>query len=569
MSDSGVVVGGRYRLTRLIGSGGMGRVWLARDEVLHRSVAVKEVVLPPTLTPAERDELCQRMLREARTAGRLNHPNVVAIYDVVEEGDRPWIVLEYVPSRSLYQVIREDGPVPPKRAAEIGLAILGALNAAHAAKVLHRDVKPGNVLLAEDGRVVLTDFGLATFDGDGSITEAGLIMGSAQYIAPERARDGVSTQEADLWSLGATLYAAVEGRSPYARESSMATLTALATDPPDPVRRAGPLLPVLAGLLRKDPRERMRAAEAERLLRQAVAGGPPTRATGRLGRPGRPGRPARPDRAGPAAPVGSGTGPTTADVAGPGEAAARPDAMRMRTATEETLHYSAPRRRWPELVAGLLILVGAGAAIVVWRPWTAVPGGGVAPSSSATAAATGLTAAMGVPACLLQSPSVETPVSPGPTALPGGGYGVINDNFTYYEDEAGFWVQVPVQWRVSRVGSLVCFRDPNAPKAFAVEVVGRVDGHPVELLTRSEPRWRDAAGLIGYERLGLVETFTGEGSGDLEYTYQRDGLVMHGENRLLRLGGVVYIVSCLTTDLYWPTDREMFQILQVSLSLSE
>ena len=419
------------------------------------------------------------------------------------------------------------------------------------------------MLLAEDGRVVLTDFGLATFDGDGTVTRAGLIMGSAQYISPERARDGVSAPESDMWSLGATLYAAVEGRSPYARETSMATLTALATDPPDPVR-AGRTAACRcwSACCARIRAHRMRAAEAERLLRQAVAGGPTTRAAGRLGRP------ARPDRAGPAAPV-AGTGPTTADAGGPGETAARPDAMRMRTATEETLHYSAPRRRWPELVAGLLILVGAAAAIAIWRTWTPVPGGGVAPSSSATAAATGLTAAMGVPACLLQSPSVETPVSPGPTAPPGGGYGVINDNFTYYEDEAGFWVQVPVQWRVSRVGSLVCFRDPNAPKAFAVEVVGRVDGHPVELLARSEPRWRDAAGLIGYERLGLVETFTGEGSGDLEYTYQRDGLVMHGENRLLRLGGVVYIVSCLTTDLYWPTDREMFQILQVSLSLSE
>src|SRR4029450_11643989 len=173
---------------------------------------------------------------------------------------------------SFSQTIREDGPVTPKRAAEIGLAVLSALRAAHKAGVWHRDVKPGNVLLAEDGRVVLTDFGLATYDGDGGVTRSGLILGSAQYIAPERARDGASGPESDLWSLGATLYAAVEGRSPYARESSMATLTALATQPPDPPTRAGPLRPILLGLLRKNPRPRMRQAEAERLLRKVVAG---------------------------------------------------------------------------------------------------------------------------------------------------------------------------------------------------------------------------------------------------------------------------------------------------------
>ena len=217
----------------------MGRVWLARDEVLHRDVAVKEVVLPPELGEFEREELFQRTLREARAAGRLNHPNVVAVYDVVQAEGRPWIVMELVRSRSLYQVVREDGPISPKRTAEVGLAVLAALRAAHAAGVWHRDVKPGNVLLADDGRVVLTDFGLATFDGDGTVTRSGVILGSAQYISPERAREGSSGPESDLWSLGATLYAAVEGRSPFARETSMATLTALATAPPDTPKRAG------------------------------------------------------------------------------------------------------------------------------------------------------------------------------------------------------------------------------------------------------------------------------------------------------------------------------------------
>src|SRR4051812_24305476 len=272
MSYEQQLVAERYRLASLIGSGGMGRVWLARDEVLRREVAVKEVVLPEDMTFTERNELCQRTLREARAAGRLSHPNVVAVYDVVQAEGRPWIVMELVRSRSLYQVVKEDGPVPPRRAAEIGLAVLAALRAAHQAGVWHRDVKPGNVLLADDGRVVLTDFGLATFEGDGTVTRSGVILGSAQYISPERARDGASGPESDLWSLGATLYAAVEGRSPYARDTAMATLTALATLPPDTPRRAGPLRPVLIGLLRKNPRHRMRAPEVERLLTRIVAG---------------------------------------------------------------------------------------------------------------------------------------------------------------------------------------------------------------------------------------------------------------------------------------------------------
>ncbi|MEO3923104.1 protein kinase [Micromonosporaceae bacterium B7E4] len=260
----------RYLLLHTIGTGGMGRVWLAHDETLRRPVAVKQVVPPAWMTPDERDELRYRTLREARTAARLNHPNVVRVYDVVHDDDSPWIVMEYVPSRSVQQVLETDGPLSPVRTAEVGLAVLAALRAAHASGVLHRDVKPHNVLIADDdGRVVLTDFGLATVDGgDGALTRDGVVLGSPQYVSPERAADGASTVESDLWSLGATLYAAVEGRSPYRRATTMATLTALAVAPPDPTRLAGPLRPVLAGLLRRDPRQRLTADEVERLLRR-------------------------------------------------------------------------------------------------------------------------------------------------------------------------------------------------------------------------------------------------------------------------------------------------------------
>ncbi|WP_460916751.1 serine/threonine-protein kinase [Plantactinospora veratri] len=291
----------RYLLLRTIGTGGMGWVWLAHDEMLRRPVAVKQVVPPDWMTPDERDEVRCRTLREARIAARLNHPNVVRIYDVVQDGDSPWIVMEYVPSRSVQQVLEADGPLSPVRTAEVGLAVLAALCAAHASGVLHRDVKPHNVLIAEDGRVVLTDFGLATVDGgDGALTRDGVVIGSPQYVSPERAADGSSTVESDLWSLGATLYAAVEGRSPYHRSTTMATLTALAVAPPDPTRLAGPLRPVLAGLLRRDPRQRLTADEVERMLRRIAE--PPPR-SGRyplaLARGPAPGRRPRRTPAGP------------------------------------------------------------------------------------------------------------------------------------------------------------------------------------------------------------------------------------------------------------------------------
>ncbi|GGK31034.1 hypothetical protein GCM10010124_24840 [Pilimelia terevasa] len=243
---------------------------MARDELLHRDVAIKELIPPAGLTEDERQEMRERTLREARAIARFNHPNVVRIFDILRTNGDPWIVMEYVASRSLQDVLGQDGPLSVDRTAEIGIGMLAALRAAHRAGVVHRDVKPGNVLLGNDGRVVLTDFGLATVPGDPVVTRTGLVLGSPAYIAPERAHDGTAGPEADLWSLGATLYAAVEGQSPYSRPSAIATLAALATEPPGPARRAGPLKPVLNGLLRKDPVQRIDAETAERMLRRVV-----------------------------------------------------------------------------------------------------------------------------------------------------------------------------------------------------------------------------------------------------------------------------------------------------------
>jgi serine/threonine protein kinase len=269
-SSPPLVVADRYRLIAPLGQGGMGRVWRATDVVLHREVAIKELVPPPGLTPGERQEMRERSLREARAIARLNNINVVRVFDVLSTDADPWIVMEYVASRSLQDTLAEDGPFNALRTAEIGLGVLNALRAAHRNGVVHRDVKPGNVLLGSDGRVVLTDFGLATVPGDPNVTRTGLVLGSPAYIAPERARDGTAGPAADLWSLGATLYAAVEGASPFARPSAIATLAALATENVPVARNAGPLKPVLNGLLRKDPAHRINAEEAERLLSRAA-----------------------------------------------------------------------------------------------------------------------------------------------------------------------------------------------------------------------------------------------------------------------------------------------------------
>ncbi|MGH3378955.1 MAG: protein kinase domain-containing protein [Actinoallomurus sp.] len=270
----GSVLGRRYRLLSQVGRGGMGRVWHAHDDLLHRDVAVKEVIFPPGLTASDREVLYERTLREARSAARLSHPGIVTVHDVVEDDDRPWIVMEYVRARSLQQVLDADGRLPVTRVADIGVQMLAALRRAHASGVLHRDVKPANVLLDTRAhgidRVVITDFGIARIEGDATLTQTGLVLGSPAYIAPERARGEPASPASDLWALGATLYAASEGRSPHDRVEAMAALTAVLHEEPDPPVHAGPLAPVLMGLLVKDPTQRMTAEQAATDLERAT-----------------------------------------------------------------------------------------------------------------------------------------------------------------------------------------------------------------------------------------------------------------------------------------------------------
>ncbi|MCE7010964.1 serine/threonine protein kinase [Kibdelosporangium philippinense] len=284
MTDgTGMLVAQRYRLVRVIGAGGMGRVWLGHDELIGREVAIKELLLPPGLDDAQRTMLCERAMREARAAGRLNHPGIVTVHDVVQHNGSPMIVMEFVRGGSLSDAVRAQGPLPVEQVAYIGLAMLDALRVAHRAGIVHRDLKPANVLLTED-RVVITDFGIARLMGDVQLTTSGTIVGTPAYMAPEQGTGAPVTPASDFWSLGATLYAALEGRPPYDGPDFMATLSALLTRDPLPPTRAGRLTGLLNALLRKDPNERATAEQVATML----AGGDSGMVTERIHAPGIP-----------------------------------------------------------------------------------------------------------------------------------------------------------------------------------------------------------------------------------------------------------------------------------------
>ena len=270
-NDQERLVGGRYRLSSELGSGAMGTVWSGYDDVLQRRVAVKELKVPPGVPEQEARDLRERIMREARALGGLSHPNVITVFDVVVDDGQPVVVLELVPSRNLATMIGESGALTAGQAAVVGFATAGGLRAAHRAGITHRDVKPGNVLIADDGRVKLTDFGIARNSADAPMTSVGLVLGSPAYIAPEVAAGQPVTPAADLWGLGATLFAAVEGRPPYdVHGDPVSTITEVVDgDVPRP-RGSGPVVDVIVALMVKDPARRMPLEEVRQRLRPLI-----------------------------------------------------------------------------------------------------------------------------------------------------------------------------------------------------------------------------------------------------------------------------------------------------------
>ncbi|MEU4562613.1 serine/threonine-protein kinase [Actinoplanes sp. NPDC023936] len=529
MPDAPTILAGRYRLGELLGRGGMGAVRLARDETLERDVAIKEIDQPPG---EEGGAAARRTLREARAAARLSHPAVVQVYDVLQLDGRTWIVMEYVPSRSLKQVISEDGPLDPGRAARIGLELLGALRAAHRNGVEHRDVKPANVLLADDGRVLLTDFGIAAMDDDSVISRSDVVVGSPQFMAPERARLGVSGPEADLWSLGATLYAAVEGHSPYERSSTMATLTALATEEPEPPAHAGPLRPVLDGLLRKDPKQRIGIEEAERLIRATAE------ETGALPVPDEgEERPATASRI-----------PAQRTAPLPGEV---PDDARPR------------RPRMLAAFAGVVLVVLAGLAFVLTRP----DGENAAqqeplPTTTTTTAAS---APAANPPAATTATSAPTPskASPSPSAAASsaaGGRPQLPAGWKNYTDSTGFSVYVPEGWKRSERGTMVYFRGDG--RVLGIDQTDQPKSNPVKDW-QSQSEYRVSRGdFPNYDEIKIESVKYFRKAADWEFTFSRSGTRVHVNNR----GTVVaddkaYGFYWETRDSEWDGARKDLQLV--------
>jgi hypothetical protein len=537
------LVAGRYRLRVRLGSGGMGTVWRAVDEVLGREVAVKEITFPQGLSDADRDVLRERTRREARAAARLDHPSAVTVYDVVEDGGAPYLIMELVEARTLADVVREDGPLPPAEAARIGLSLLGALDAAHRSGIVHRDVKPSNVLVRADGRVVLTDFGIATSTGDPSITHTGLLLGSPAYLSPERVRGQAPGPPADLWSLGATLFTAVEGRPPYEQDDALATVMAVVTGEHAPYALAGPLVPVLDGLLVKDPAQRLDAAATERMLREVAERGPVQRTQVLAVPPAAAAPPAASRTA--ALDVG--------DVRSELAAAAPP--VRPARPRPAPAPPPARRARGALVAAAAVLLVGAGTALALTvsdDPGGTATGTGSTPSAvPSTAAPSPETPAPETEAPQTQAPEQEAPETEAPQTeepqteepeaeepqteapeqeLPstGGGAAAVPAGWSTDQGGAGWTVALPPGYTQTRAGE---YRDPDTGRTLRVETG---PGQPDAVADRERAARSFAQRHPTYEQIRIEPVdYRGYEAADWEFTYEG----LHVLNRVFVVDG--------------------------------
>ncbi|MET9253379.1 serine/threonine-protein kinase [Streptomyces sp. NPDC003717] len=577
----GRLVADRYRLGDAIGSGGMGRVWRAHDEVLHRTVAIKELTAALYVTESDQAVLLARTRGEARAAARINHSAVVTVHDVLEHDGRPWIVMELVEGRSLADAVKEEQRVEPREAARIGLWVLRALCAAHAAGVLHRDVKPGNVLLGRDGRVLLTDFGIAQIEGDSTITRTGEVVGSVDYLAPERVRGHDPGPASDLWALGATLYTAVEGVSPFRRTSPLTTMQAVVEEQTPEPRNAGPLAPVIEALLRKDPAARPPAAEAERLLAAAAEGrhpgAPPAAGYGDTGQgpghtavghpaPGYPtaGQPAAghpatgyPHTGHPA------TGPTAM-----GPAPAWPPAATGPTPTGPMTHTgpvpaAGPLRRRLRTLALIVVvaaLVGGGTA--VWlqsRDEGRGSGqGGAGPTPGPTTSAT-------------SGPSPSTSASEGdPSPGPSEPSDSVPAGWTRRDDPAGFSLSLPEGWKREEFttdgGLKQIDYSPDGGRNF-LRVAVETDPDYDDPVAHQRDLEAQLQGLADYHRVTLAaSTYRDRKSAHWEYTWTArakdtpfPGPRRAVEETYISRDGTEYAIYMSSPAENWPTTREQFR----------
>jgi serine/threonine protein kinase len=555
-----------------VGRGGMGSVWHARDEVLDRDVAVKEVLVHPGLGDAEREVLQERTKREARATARLSHPGVVTVYDVVEEDGRPWIIMELIRARSLDRVIKKDGPLPWRRAAEVGRQVLGALHAAHEAGILHRDVKPSNVLLDAGDRAVLTDFGIATSAGDATLTSTGLLMGSPSYVAPERARGRPAGPASDLWSLGVTLYAMVDGRSPFERSEPMASLVAIISDDPAWTAAAGPLWPVIEGLLNKDPDQRLTAYQAGQMLDGLLLGdtGDPQEADATRPVPLPAGPPApvaseppvASESAAPADPAVPAGSPILVPVAAEPPGRENPEPLRPADATkssdavmaydlgESTVGSPGRPRRRPVLwaAAALVGVLALGGIVVALTSHQRGGKPGSAPRSAATSAGGSPKAsASGTP---------KTPTTAPATSA------AVPDGFRSYKDSSGYSIAVPKGWTgPERKNGGDFFYSPD--RSTYVQIDQTSHPKPNALKDWQDQELSVSGQFAGYHRIRLgpvtqgapVADPSGAKAADWEYTWQSSTGRKHVLSRGFIMNGHGYAILVSVPDGEWDKTR--------------
>jgi eukaryotic-like serine/threonine-protein kinase len=534
----------------------MGTVWRATDLVLNRDVAVKEVLLPPELAPADRDAVYQRTLREARAAAALSHPAVVQVYDVVTDGGRPWIVMELLQARSLAEMVVEDGPLAPRAVAKIGIALLGALEVAHAAGVLHRDVKPANVLICSDGRCVLTDFGVARMPTDAELTTPGMVLGSPHFISPERAIGARFGPPSDLFSLGVTLYTAVEGRPPFDKPNPFETMRAVVEEPPVPAMRAGALAGVLYGLLEKDPQRRWDVNTARSVLRELLSGPLASNASTDPQAVVRPHAWTPPTATQPVRQVG---GRAMLAAGQPIE-----DALRTSRggADRPPGSYPAGGGRGPDInsragSAGGLARGVSGRAVgaVRHRPrWVqaAIVAGVVVVLALAVVAGTGL----------FRSPTpVASALGTGEGATKAGPLIAVQE----YRDERGFVLNVPKEWTKKPSKSYVDYVDPadsGRRVRINVEAAGGSARAFAEVAENGLKR-NTAVCAAPYQRVGLREDvkLAGRSAADLEYTCGSGGQMRHGIWRFTVLNGKAFHFYLTVSDPRFSQSHVIFEEL--------
>ncbi|HVF33396.1 MAG TPA: protein kinase [Acidimicrobiales bacterium] len=509
----GTAVGGRYELHELLGRGGMGSVWRGEDQLLQRPVAVKRVELPAHLPEDERATLRSRVLREARAAARVSHPRLVTIFDVVEEEGTVFLVQELVDAPTLKQLVTERGPLRPTEVARIGVQLAEGLAAAHANGVIHRDVKPSNVMVRDDGSVKLADFGIASVSGDPQITGTGVVIGSPAYMAPEQATGETVGAAADVWSLAATLYFAVEGVQPFGKSDTLSTLTAVVHEPPRTTTRAGALDGVLTRLLDKDPDSRPSVAEAARLL----------------------------ERAQEAQPTAAMTQVRSAGYVEPDRTVVRREVEEV--APEPVYEPMRPARapggggpRLGAIAAVLVLLIGGGIALALMlanRDDTgrdALDAGGD-PSTETTAAADGDDSgddeqAPSPTTAPAATAAPATPAAPAPTT------GKVPAGWTTYTDgKTGYTIAHPEGWRAqNRSGNRTDFTDPATGSYLRVDWTDT----PGESAQADWERQSDAFGAKqeNYREIGIQPTtFAGSSNASLwEYSYTSGGGALHAYN---------------------------------------